>query len=35
LHAVDDRQFGVAFLGLFEQALGLVEETRIFERDAH
>ena len=35
LDAVDDRQFGIALFGLFEQALGLVEETRVFEGDAH
>ena len=31
----NDRQFGIALFGLFEQALGLVEETRVFEGDAH
>ena len=35
LHAVDDGEFGVALFGDLEQALGLVEETRILERHAH
>ncbi len=35
LHAVDDRQFRVAFLRLFEQALGFVKQTGILERHAH
>ena len=34
LHAVDDGQLGVALLGDLEQALGLVEETRVLEGDA-
>ncbi len=35
LDIVDDRQFTVALLGLFEQALGFFKEPRIFERHAH
>ncbi len=35
LDAVDDRQFGIALLGLLEQALGLIEQTGILERHAH
>ena len=30
-NVVDDGEFGVALFRLFEQALGLVEETGIFE----
>jgi len=29
LHAVDDRQLGIALLGLLEQALGLIEQTGV------
>ncbi len=35
LHAVDDRELGGALLALLEQALRLVEEARVLERDAH
>src|SRR5215212_8135678 len=35
LYAIDDSEFGVTLLGLLEQALGLVEETGVFERHAH
>ncbi len=35
LYAVDDRQLGIALFGLLEQALGLVEETGIFQGHAH
>ncbi len=35
LHAVDDRELGRALLALLEQALRLVEQARVFERDAH
>ena len=35
LHAVDDRELGVALLGLLEQPLRLVEQSRVLERDAH
>ncbi|MBV6504455.1 MAG: hypothetical protein AKCLJLPJ_02607 [Fimbriimonadales bacterium] len=35
LNAVDDRQFGVALLRLFEQTLSLVKETGILQRDTH
>ena len=35
LDAVDDRQLGGALLGLLEQALRLVEEARVLQRDAH
>src|SRR5262245_11454202 len=35
LYTVDDGEFGSAFLGDLEQALSLVEETRVFERNAH
>ena len=35
LHAVDDRELGGALLGLLEQALRLVEQPRVFQRDAH
>ena len=35
LDAVDDRELGGALLGLLEQALRLVEEARVLERDAH
>ena len=35
LHAVDDRELGGALLGLLEQALRLVEEARVLQRDAH
>src|ERR1700694_5335960 len=31
LHAVDDRELGVALLGLLQQALRLVEEPRVLE----
>ena len=35
LDAVDDRQLGVALLGLLEQPLRLVEQARVLQRDAH
>ena len=35
LDAVDDRQLGVALLGLLEQALRLVEQAGALQRDAH
>ena len=35
LDAVDDRELGVALLGFLEQALRLVEQARVLERDAH
>ena len=35
LHAVDDRELGVALLGLLQQPLRFVEQTRVLERDAH
>ncbi len=35
LDAVDHRQLGGALLGLLQQALRLVEEARVLERDAH
>src|SRR5581483_1922161 len=35
LDAVDDSEFGGALFGLFEQALGLVKEASIFERNTH
>src|SRR5258706_11910601 len=35
LHAVDDGELGVALLGFLEQALRLVEETGVLQRDAH
>src|SRR3989442_1047450 len=35
LHAVDDGELRVALFGLLEQALRLVEEASVFERDAH
>ena len=35
LHAVDDRELGGALLGLLQQALRLVEEARVLQRDAH
>ena len=35
LHVVNDGKFRGALLGLFEQALGFIEEARVFERDAH
>ena len=35
LDAVDHRQFGVALFGFLQQALCLVEEARILERNAH
>ncbi len=35
LHAVDDRELGRALLALLEQALRLVEQARVLERDAH
>ena len=35
LHAVDDRELGGALLALLEQALRLVEEARVLQRDAH
>ena len=35
LDAVDHRQLGSAPLGLFQQALRLVEEARVFQRHAH
>mmetsp|Transcript_891 Transcript_891/g.2090 ORF Transcript_891/g.2090 Transcript_891/m.2090 type:complete len:474 (+) Transcript_891:285-1706(+) len=35
LHRVDDRQLGVAGLGLLQQALGFVEQPGVLERCAH
>ena len=35
LDAVDHRQLGVALLGLLQQALRLVEQARVLQRDAH
>ena len=35
LDAVDDRELGVALLGLLQQPLRLVEQARVLERDAH
>ena len=35
LHAVDDRELGGTLLALLEQALRLVEEARVLQRDAH
>ena len=35
LDAVDDRQLGGALLGLLQQALRLVEEAGVLQRDAH
>ena len=35
LDAVDDGELGVALLGLLQQALGLVEQARVLERDTH
>ena len=35
LDAVDDRQLGRALLGLLQQALRLVEEAGVLQRDAH
>ena len=35
LDAVDHRQLGVALLGFLQQALRLVEQARVLERDAH
>jgi len=35
LHAVDDRELGVPLLGFLEQALRLVEQASVLERDAH
>ncbi len=35
LDAVDDRELGRALLALLEQALRLVEEPRVLQRDAH
>jgi hypothetical protein len=35
LHAGDDRELGRALLLGLEQALGLVEQARVFERDRH
>src|SRR5215212_255914 len=35
LDAVDDSKFGGALFRLFEQTLGLIKETRVFEGDAH
>ena len=35
LDAVDDRELGGALLGLLQQALRLVEQARVLERDAH
>ena len=35
LHAVDNGKFGGAVFGDLEQPLGLIEETRVLERDAH
>ena len=35
LHTVDDRKFGGALFGFFEQALGLIEEAGILQRHTH
>ena len=35
LDAVDDRQLGGALVGLGQEALGLVEQAGVLERDAH
>ena len=35
LDAVDDRQLGVALLGLLQQPLRLVEQARVLQRHAH
>ena len=35
LDAVDDRQLGRALVGLGQEPLGLVEQARVLERDAH
>ena len=35
LDAVDHRELGVALLGLLQQALRLVEQARVLQRDAH
>ena len=35
LHAVDDRELRIALLALLEEALRFVEETRVFQCDAH
>ena len=35
LDRVDDRELGGTLLGLLEQALRLIEETRVLECDAH
>ncbi len=35
LDAVDHRQLGVPLLGFLQQALGLVEQARVLERDGH
>ncbi|MBV6504456.1 MAG: hypothetical protein AKCLJLPJ_02608 [Fimbriimonadales bacterium] len=35
LNAIDQCQFCRALFGLLEQALGFIEETRVFESNAH
>ncbi len=35
LHAVDDRELGVALLGLLKQPLRLIEEPRVLQCHAH
>src|SRR6188474_567133 len=35
LYLIDDRKLSSALFSLSEQPLGLVEETGVFERDAH
>src|SRR6185503_7049656 len=34
-HCADGRKLGSALFGLFEQALGLIEETGVFESNTH
>jgi len=35
LHTIDDGQFRVALFRFLEQALSLIEETRVFKCDTH
>ena len=35
LDAVDYRELGVVLLGFLQQPLGLVEQARVLERNAH
>ena len=35
LDAIDDGQLGVTLLGLLQEAVGLVEEARVLQGDAH